>query len=73
MTDELVQSLREKRIRLFVWTVDEREEMKEALKRRVAGIITNEVDDALEERTEYERQRTLSDRASWVLERTFRW
>lgn len=73
VTDELVQSLREERIRLFVWTVDEREEMKEALKRRVAGIITNEVDDALEERTEYERQRTLSDRASWVLERTFRW
>ncbi|HEY4567465.1 MAG TPA: glycerophosphodiester phosphodiesterase family protein, partial [Savagea sp.] len=73
VTDELVQSLREERIRLFVWTVDERKDMKEALKRRVAGIITNEVDDALEERTEYERQRTLSDRASWVLERTFRW
>ena len=73
VTDELVQSLREERLRLFVWTVDEREEMKEALERQVAGIITNEVDDALEERTAYERHRTLAHRVDWVLERTFRW
>lgn len=62
----LIEEAAKRNQRIFVWTIKKEKNLKKYMDDRVAGIITNEVKEALDIRKAYENERTFVDRLHWL-------